>query len=298
MTKNEFKKITKTYSKMTIEYFFISYFLLSILYCQIVPNITMKIIGNGTIALFSKYLSPKYEGEVPYKINLDGEDKFGIKDYIYLNEMKVHEIKIFWDKAIDTTRNMFYNNENITELDFSNFDTSEVTEMDSMFRGCSSLTSINLNNINTKLVKTMSWMFSGCVNLTSINLPNLRALNLIRIDYMFYNCKNLKILNLSNFTAPSLTTIAELFYECKNLLSFDLSNFNSSLLSPLENILPVGCKKIIYIDLSNLNAPNITSMSSLFNGYKSLLTVNLFNLNAIKLRSIYVTFQTNTPPPP
>jgi len=127
--------------------------------------------------------------------------------------------------------------------------------MDSMFRGCSSLTSINLNNINTKLVKTMSWMFSGCVNLTSINLPNLRALNLISIDYMFYNCKSLKILNLSNFTAPSLITIAALFYECKNLLSFDLSNFNSSLLSPLENILPVGCKKIIYICYKNFGPP-------------------------------------------
>ena len=108
---------------------------------------------------------------------------------------------------------------------------------------------------------------------------------------MFYNCKSLKILNLSNFIAPSLTTIAEpknvgLFYECKNLLWFYLSNFNFSLLSPLDNMLPIDYKKIIYIDLSNLNAPNITPMSSLFNDHKSLLIVNLFNLNAINLRSI------------
>ena len=136
MSKNAFKNITKTYSKMTIEYFFISYFLLPILYSQSVPNITMKIIGNGTIKLFSKYTSPRFKVEAPYKINLDGEDKFGIIDKIDLNEMKVHEIKIFWDKAINTTRNMFYNNENITELDFSNFDTSEVTEMKSMFDNC------------------------------------------------------------------------------------------------------------------------------------------------------------------
>ena len=137
MPKNAFKKITKTYSKMAIEYFFISYFLLPILYSQSVPNITMKIIGNGTIKLFSKYTSPRFKGEAPYKINLDGEDKFGIIDKIDLNEMKVHEIKIFWDKAINTTNHMFFRNENITELDFSNFDTSEVTQMESMFQGCS-----------------------------------------------------------------------------------------------------------------------------------------------------------------
>ena len=56
---------------------------------------------------------------------MDGEDKFGIIYKIDLNEMKVHEIKIFFGKAINTTNHMFYNNENIAELDFSNFDTSE-----------------------------------------------------------------------------------------------------------------------------------------------------------------------------
>ena len=178
---------------MAIEYFFYKLFSSSnFIFPKSVPNITMKIIGNGTIKLFSKYTSPRFKVEAPYKINLDGEDKFGIIDKIDLNKMKVHEIKIFWDKAIDTTRNMHYNNENITELDFSNFDTSEVTEMDSMFQGCSSLTSINLNNINAKLVKTMDYMFSGCANLTSINLPNLRALNLISINNMFYYCKKLE----------------------------------------------------------------------------------------------------------
>ena len=60
----------------------------------------MKIIGNGTIKLFSKYTSPRFKGEVPYKINLDGEDKFGIIDKIDLNEMKVHEKKYFGIKQL------------------------------------------------------------------------------------------------------------------------------------------------------------------------------------------------------
>ena len=57
MPKNAFKKITKTYSKMAIEYFFISYFLLPILYSQSVPNITMKIIGNNNKIIFKIYFA-------------------------------------------------------------------------------------------------------------------------------------------------------------------------------------------------------------------------------------------------
>ena len=54
MQKTIFKKITKTYSNMTIENFLIIFFLLPVLYSQNLSNITMKIIGNGTIKLFSR----------------------------------------------------------------------------------------------------------------------------------------------------------------------------------------------------------------------------------------------------
>ena len=44
---------------------------------------------------------------------------------------------------------------NITEIDFSNFDTSEVNGMTEMFSGCTSLTSINFENFNTSKVNDM-----------------------------------------------------------------------------------------------------------------------------------------------
>ena len=50
---------------------------------------------------------------------------------------------------------MFYNLENITKIDLSNFNASLVNDMEYMFFGCNSLISLNLNNFNTSLVKYM-----------------------------------------------------------------------------------------------------------------------------------------------
>ena len=47
----------------------------------------------------------------------------------------------------------------LTNLDVSNFDTSNVTDMGDMFSGCSGLTSINLQNFDMSNVTSYSSMF-------------------------------------------------------------------------------------------------------------------------------------------
>ena len=44
---------------------------------------------------------------------------------------------------------MFYRCLNLTSLDLSNFDTSNIIDMDGMFAHCSSLVSLDLSNFNT-----------------------------------------------------------------------------------------------------------------------------------------------------
>ena len=39
-----------------------------------------------------------------------------------------------------------------------------------MFSGCSSLTNINLSNFNTQNVTDMGWMFNGCSSLKKENI--------------------------------------------------------------------------------------------------------------------------------
>ena len=50
-----------------------------------------------------------------------------------------------------------------------------LTKIDYMFYGCDSLTNINLSNFNTQNVTDMSFMFSGCNSLTNINLSNFNT---------------------------------------------------------------------------------------------------------------------------
>ena len=53
----------------------------------------------------------------------------------------------------------------LTNINLSNFNTNNVTNMSDMFCGCSSLTNINLSNFNTNKVTDMSDMFNLCLKL-------------------------------------------------------------------------------------------------------------------------------------
>ena len=57
---------------------------------------------------------------------------------------------------------MFNGCSSLKELNLSNFNTNNVTDMEYMFYVCSSLKELNLSNFNTNNVINMSWMFGGC----------------------------------------------------------------------------------------------------------------------------------------
>ena len=109
--------------------------------------------------------------------------------------------------TLDASTNMFYldtwSNASPTSITFNNkeniktitklkgLDTSNVTDMHSMFNGCSSLTTLDLSGLNTSKVTTMKEMFSGCTSLTSLNLSDLNMKKLQYVAHMFYDCSSL-----------------------------------------------------------------------------------------------------------
>ena len=76
----------------------------------------------------------------------------------------------------------------IIELNLSNFNTNNVTNMGHMFQGCSSLKKLNLSNFNTNQVTFMSDMFCRCYSLKELNLSNFNINNAIYYASMFYGC--------------------------------------------------------------------------------------------------------------
>ena len=74
---------------------------------------------------------------------------------------------------------MFYGCSSLINIDLSNFNTNNVTNMNRMFFGCSSLKNIDLSNFNTNNVTHMFGMFAGCSSLNNINLSNLILIMLL-----------------------------------------------------------------------------------------------------------------------
>ena len=108
-----------------------------------------------------------------------------------MNEKEIKECEIrINDKLIPF--NYFYKFKNkgkyIIKYTFHNY----LTKTNFMFYDCSSLININLSNFNTQNVTDMSGMFYNCSSLTNINLSNFNTQNVTNMSYMFRNCSSLK----------------------------------------------------------------------------------------------------------
>ena len=98
------------------------------------------------------------------------------------------------------------------------FDTSNVTDMASMFYYCSSLTSVL--QFDTSNVTTMSYMFNNCRKLTSI--PQLDTSSVANMRNMFDNC--VVLTSIPQLDTSSVTDMQQMFQYCKALVK--LPDFN------------------------------------------------------------------------
>ena len=95
-------------------------------------------------------------------------------------------------------------------------DTSNVTNMSSMFNYCISLTGLELSNFNISNVTDMSFMFNMCQNLTSLNLSSFDTSKAKSTSNMFYGCSNLKLIDFRNATFNA-TTFTNMFKNTSEL---------------------------------------------------------------------------------
>ena len=81
---------------------------------------------------------------------------------------------------------MFYKCLSLKEINLSNFNTNNVTNMRGMFFKCSTLKELNLSNFNTNNVIDMEGMFYGCSDRIRSEFKNIKekAFNLEDGDYL------------------------------------------------------------------------------------------------------------------
>ena len=164
---------------------------------------------------------------------------------------------------------MFRSLKNIIKIDFSKFDTSQVTDMGCMFLGCDQLVSLDLSNFNTSSVERMESMFDDCKLLTSLNLNNFDTSNVITMQSMFWGCKGLTSLDLSNFITSKVTNMKSMFNSCTGLLSLNLDNFDTSLVNNMDTMFK-SCSSLKSLNLYNFDTTNIYTYNDIFLGCDAL----------------------------
>ena len=229
----------------------------------------------------------------PYKLTIGG------KGGIIANESMISYFKGFYNmtsidlSVMDTSEVtdmswMFRNCYNLTSLDLRNFDTSKVTNMSNIFGGCSSLTSLDVSKFDTSNVTDMSGMFSSC-SLTSLDLRNFDTSKVTNMSNMFSYCGGLTTLDVSKFDTSNVTDMSWMFRNCYNLTSLDLRNFDTSKVTDMSYMFS-DCMGLTSLDVSKFDTSNVTNMSSMFDSCYDLTNLDLRNFDTSKVTNMSEMF--------
>ena len=142
------------------------------------------------------YVLPKDKGLC--KIKGDSVKKVVIKANISYEP--IYRPPYYHDSIIPTST---------VEASFKGSNTSNVTDMESMFRGCSGLTLLDVSSFNTSNVTQMYYMFYDCSGLESLTLSNFDTSNVTNMENMFIGCTNLKTIRMAGCKQPTIDKIKE-----------------------------------------------------------------------------------------
>ena len=177
-----------------------------------------------------------------------------------------------------------------TSLDLSWLDTSNITDMTSMFYACRSLTSLDVSSFNTSKVTSMRNIFGYLENISSLDVSSFDTSNVTSMEQMFMNCKKLPSIDISNFDTSKATTMGGMFSECKALTSLDLTNFNTSNVTRMGSMFN-SCSSLTSLDLSNFDTNKVNNMNQMFYSCSKLINIDLSNFSTSNVTNTSYMFE-------
>ena len=182
-------------------------------------QIHLVIQGRGTKKLLYNRFNPE-----PSEVYVNGDIKNDCKKECYLEGDK-NNVTLIFNQQIESCEKMFYNLNDIIEMDFSGFDFSKVISMERMFYQCTNLEKVIFGNVNTSSVTNMMCLFFFCSKLEYIELSSLNTSEVTNMQSVFYHCSKLKYLDLSNFNTSKVRRIQYMFNGCSSLIFLNLYSF-------------------------------------------------------------------------
>ena len=143
-----------------------------------------------------------------------------------------------WDGHASTITDVIF------DTSFANY--TDIISTAYWFYSCSSLTNISgMKYLNTSEVTDMSSMFDGCVSLTAVDLSSLNTEKVTNLACMFYECSSLVTLDLSRFSTANVTDMHEMFFDCSSLTTIYAGiNWNTKNVTS-DNDMFVLCEKLV-----------------------------------------------------
>ena len=207
-------------------------------------------------------------------LNPDCKSMFASVDYEKI------DLTPFDSSKVTSTYDMFSNLYGTKEIDFSKFNTSNVTNMGRMFYK-NSTPKLNLSNFDTRNVIYMNAMFMEAWGIEELNLSSFDTSNVWFMGNMFKNTHKLKNLDVHHFNTQKVKHMQYMFYG-SGATSLDLSHFDTSKVEDMSKMF-AKMANITELDLSNFNTSNVKDMSRMFDRTVELRTLDISNFNTSKV---------------
>ena len=148
-------------------------------------------------------------------------------------------------------------------FDFSRFDTSECTNMKSVFANCCSLWDAGFYNWDTSKVETMEDMFANCYTLEKLMLSSFNTSNVKNMAGMFVGCLHLKQLDISSFDTSKVQNMESMFQYCARLEDLDLSHLDTQQTANMSHMFS-SCQRLRKLNLNGWNTTNVQKREGMF----------------------------------
>ena len=267
--------------------------------CELSPtNITVnsqEIKSSNDLIDSDNYIAAYFNGNISYnnflnryrtnvtKIAVNGE-KLNIEDSFTIQSSE--GLKIYFGEPVESLEHFFdsitdENAVSISSIDFSHFDSSKLSNMNSIFSGCTDLVTVDFTNFNWANIQDIGYMFYACDSFKSIDLSNFDISKITNMERAFQSCDSLETVIFPESSQQNVQNMKYMFYYCKALKSIDLSKFSLSTITDMSGMFE-GC-----VSLESVTFPEglqkVEDMSYMFSECSSLKSLDLSNTDLTKV---------------
>lgn len=180
--------------------------------------------------------------------------------------------------AMSSVTSLFlaFDNSGLKQINVSNWDTSNVTNMSNTFSHCELLASVDVSKWNTSKVTNMEGMFVDCNLLASVDVNKWNTSKVTDMASMFSSCGTLRSIDVSKWNTSNVTDISGMFFGCGSLHSVDITGWDTSKVTSMDRMF-FNCSSLTTIT-GVLDFKNCTEYYGTFFGCNNLTSVKIKNL--------------------